>query len=234
MTAAWLLAANFIREQRLSLMVLLVWIGGFGVVFTFWRGEDTEHFLFIFRQQAAYGVLFTIFVSATALHMERKTRRIIAVLSKGITRTEYLLGYMLGCAFFSGIFVAALLAVNEWFGMQFHFEPNILGMLGAVWISSMVAAAIALMFACWLPPLVATPATLVVVALPGIFSLVRPGMWEHVFPVSYVVRQVYSFDFRFGWIGGWWFALAALAQIMVFFMIAVAIFSRKDVAAAVE
>jgi len=234
LSAAWLLAVNFIREQRLSLLVLLLWIGGFGVVFTFWRGEDTDHFLVIFRQQAAYGVLFTIFVSASALHMERKTRRIIAVLSKGITRTEYLLGYMLGCAFFSGIFVCALLAVNEWFGMQFEFRPNLVGILVAVWIASMVAATIALMFACWLPPLVATPATLLAIAIPGVIGVSRPGLWEQAFPVSYVVRQVFTFDFRFGWIGGWWFAIAAVLQAAVFFVIAVAIFQAKDVAATVE
>lgn len=234
MTAIWLLALNFLREQRLALVVLLVWIAGFGVVFTFWRGEDTEHFGLIFRQQAAYGVLFTIFVSASALHMERKTRRIIAVLSKGITRAEYLFGYMVGCALFSAIFVAALWLVNQWFGVQFHYDPNLTGMLTAVWLASLVAASISLMFACWLPPMVATPAALVTVAIPGALALAVPGVWEQAFPVSYVVWQIFNFDFRFGWLGGWWFAFAALAQVAVFWCIAAAIFARKDVTATVE
>jgi hypothetical protein len=225
---------NFIREQKLALVVLLVWIAGFGIVFTFWRGDDTEHLLLIFRQQAVYGVLFTMFVSASALHMERKTRRIIAVLSKGITRAEYLAGYMLGCGFFGGIFVVALGLVNWWLALQFHFEPNLNGALLAVWVASLVAASISLMFACWLPPLAATPAALLTVSLPGALALATPGVWEQAFPVSYVVREIISFDFRFGWIGGWWFVVPALLEIALFWSLAIAIFARKDVAAAIE
>jgi hypothetical protein len=234
MRAIWLLAVNFLREQKLALVVLLLWITGFGVVFTFWRGEDTEHLALIFRQQAAYGVLFTMFVSASALHMERKTRRIVAVLSKGITRSEYLIGYILGCALFSGTFVAALWLVNQWFALQFRYESNVTGVLLAVWIASVLAAAIALMFACWLPPLVSTPLALLTVVLPGALAFANPGIWEQAFPITYVVRQIFTFDFRFGWIGGWWFAAAAFVQSACFWLIAAAIFARKDVSAAVE
>ncbi len=55
--------------------------------------------VFYVQQQAIYICVFSAFLAADAIHNERKSRRILLVLSKAISRGEYLLAVILGtCA----------------------------------------------------------------------------------------------------------------------------------------
>ena len=95
-----LIAANFLREHRWPVLILFGWIffmaaatGDFG------RGRPVnEDVLFYCQQQAMYICVFSAFLAADAIHNERKTRRILLVLSKAIGRGTYLLAVVLGRA----------------------------------------------------------------------------------------------------------------------------------------
>src|SRR5437870_507112 len=90
---AALITANFFREQRilLSLMLAYVVVGG-GTLALLAQAPDADDVVFLIKQHAAYAVLLGVTLASTAIHNERKTRRILAVLSKGISRWQYVAG----------------------------------------------------------------------------------------------------------------------------------------------
>ncbi|HEY7615705.1 MAG TPA: hypothetical protein VH744_02805, partial [Terriglobales bacterium] len=99
-----LIAVNFVREQRWPIFVLLLWVlllAFLGLVTDVAR--EREDLLFIFKQVAVYVVAFSIFFGGSAIYNERKSRRILAVLSKAVRRQQYLSGLVLGVTIACGI-----------------------------------------------------------------------------------------------------------------------------------
>ena len=97
MRAILLIAINFVREQRWPIFVLLLWVlllAFLGLIADIQR--QREDLLFIFKQVAVYVVVFSVFFGGSAIHNERKSRRILAVLSKAVGRQQYLSGLVLG------------------------------------------------------------------------------------------------------------------------------------------
>ena len=97
-----LIAANFLREHRWPVLILFAWIvltaaGCRRISAGAARWPMT--WCFTVQQQAIYICVFSAFLAADAIHNERKSRRILLVLSKAISRGEYLLAVILGtCA----------------------------------------------------------------------------------------------------------------------------------------
>ena len=96
--AVLLIAANFLREHRWPVVILFAWIvltalaaGGFGR-----NRVVADDVVFYVQQQAVYICVFSAFLAAGAIHNERKSRRILLVLSKAISRGQYLLAVILG------------------------------------------------------------------------------------------------------------------------------------------
>src|SRR5262249_58261406 len=91
-----LIAINFVREQRWPILVLMLWVvllAMLGLVLDLQRSR--EDVLFIFKQLGVYGVAFAVFFGASAIHNERKTRSIMAVIFKGGSRGPLILWLLL-------------------------------------------------------------------------------------------------------------------------------------------
>ncbi|HEY1270705.1 MAG TPA: hypothetical protein VGF08_01910, partial [Terriglobales bacterium] len=100
-----LIAINFVREQRWPILMLMLWVvilSCVGLV------VSPHRFLVIFKQSAVYVVLFAGFFGASAIHNERKTRRILAVLSKGVARWQYISGLLAGIVLATGIYCISI------------------------------------------------------------------------------------------------------------------------------
>src|SRR5215467_12168092 len=100
MRAILLIAANFLREHRWPVLILFAWIllTAFGAA-GFGRDRVVpDDVVFYVQQQAVYICIFSAFLAADAIHNERKSRRILLVLSKAISRGEYLLAIIVGSA----------------------------------------------------------------------------------------------------------------------------------------
>src|SRR3982750_3736622 len=109
MRPIWLIAENFVREQRIVLIVFVGWIFGFALFFGLFAGPaNAREYEGLFQQQAIYGVVYGLIVALQTIHGERKSRRILAVLSKGIYRGEYIAGLMLGNALLTSIYMGCL------------------------------------------------------------------------------------------------------------------------------
>ena len=234
MKPVWLMALNFAREQRLTLLVLLGWLTVFAGVYSFWDPKDHGDLVFFFRQFAAYAVILSVLVSAQGFHNDRKTRRMIAVLAKGITRGQYLAGHTLGCALFSAGYLLAFGAVQLWFSYHFGIEIRLGGMLLAVWIASVLASVIALVFACFLPPLLVSIVTLLAVVAPVVVMPLLPRGASVLLPIAHVSRHLLHYEYAVGWTGGAEYLPMAIVQMLLGWLLASAIFHRQDVTTAVE
>src|SRR2546429_8464367 len=92
-----LIALNFVREQRWPIFVLLLWVVLLAVVRLFADlPRERDDLLFIFKQIAIYVIAFSVFFGASAIYNERRSRRILGVLSKAVARDQYVAGLILG------------------------------------------------------------------------------------------------------------------------------------------
>ena len=179
-----LIAVNFVREQRWPIFVLLLWVlllAFLGLVTDIAR--EREDLLFIFKQVAVYVVAFSIFFGGSAIYNERKSRRILAVLSKAVARQQYLSGLILGVTIACGIYCFTLGLTGSWTLGQAGFPVATVWFFMACLISAcMLAGTIALMFSTFLNPFFAAGATAIVLGLPVIASHTVAIRWGYSVP----------------------------------------------------
>src|SRR5438128_11680146 len=99
MRAILLLSWNYLREQRSFLTVLSIYLAlGTRLLALSSHAPQADDLIFLVKQQAAYAVVFGLFLTSGAIFSDRRTRRILLVLAKGIDRSQYLAGIYLGSA----------------------------------------------------------------------------------------------------------------------------------------
>src|SRR5512138_2563060 len=117
-----LLAMEHLREQRWALVVFVAYVILMALAFGAGQRPQPEEVQFFVRQQASFAVLFTLFLAAGALHAERRSRRILAVLSKSVSRRSYvrsiLIAMWLAAALYTATSSVALLWIAQRAGIQ--------------------------------------------------------------------------------------------------------------------
>ena len=242
MRPVWLLALNFAREQRVIIILYFAWLIGFALLFMFLHhpGEKLDDMEALFRQQAAYGVMFSLFTAGSAIHTERKTRRILAVLAKGISRSQYLAGLLLGNALLSAGYFIGLAATNLLLAWRFHysigqaFPANMAWILFVLWITAVWAAALALMLASFLHPLAVTSVATLVIGFGFGLGYWAGRQWTLVIPAAYAGRELFSFQFAVRWNPNSIFIPMAVIEGALFFLLASIIFARRDVTVMID
>lgn len=236
MRALWLIAFNFLREQRWPVFVLLLWVLllAFLGLFTDVR-RNREDLLFIFKQVAFYVLLFSIFFGGSALYSERKSRRILAVLSKAVGRSLYLAGLVCGVMMASAIYCFSLGLTGSWTLGQAGFPVwQIWAYMISLLIGCTLAGTVALMFSTFLNPFFAAGATASVLAFPVLASHVFSASWRYVVPVYPIAAELMQSSFQSPGHIPWRAIGLAVVEILLFFALAVWTFSRVDVVVAVD
>ena len=235
MRAILLIAVNFVREQRWPIFVLLLWVlllAFLGLIADIQR--QREDLLFIFKQVAVYVVVFSVFFGGSAIHNERKSRRILAVLSKAVGRQQYLSGLVLGVTIACTIYCFALGITGSWTLGEAGFSVRQVWFLMLYLIvASMLAGTIALMFSTFLNPFFAAGATAMVLGLPAVAAHVG-ARWEYVIPIYSLSAAVLKSSFKPAGDALWFPLGLAVVETIVFWALAARIFSRMDIAVAVE
>ncbi len=197
-------------------------------------GGNGDDVLFFLRSFGVYGLAFTGLMGASAINNERRSRRILAVLSKGIERGQYLAGLlggvMLGVVLYCLVIGAVATGVLTRHGMQVASVWALVAMLLALFA---LAATTALMFSTFLHPLLATAAAAVLLAAAGAVGKVMGGAWRALLPAYELTEAAVNFgapNWRVPWMECAW----AVAEVVVLWGIASLIFSRRDIAVAVE
>lgn len=237
MKAALLIAINFVREQRwpifalLLLILLLTFLGLFTDI-----QREQEELLFIFKQTAVYVVVFSIFFGGSAIYSERKTRRILAVLSKAIGRQQYLSGLVLGVTIASTIDCISLGITGSWTLGQAGFPiSQVWYLMACVTAACMLAGTVALMFSTFLNPFLGASATaIVLLGLPAVASQMLSAQWVNVMPVYSLTMIVMDSSFHAPGRPVWPPIVLAVAETVLFWIIAARIFGWVDIAVAVD
>jgi ABC-type transport system involved in multi-copper enzyme maturation permease subunit len=157
MTPVLLLARSFIRQNRWLLVAFVLWPFLLGA-FT-WspkhRANEVE-IREIVQQEVFYGVAVVAFLASSAVYNEKRSRRIIGLLSKGISRGQYLCGLLLACSAFAAIYFAAVAGSVIW--LIGTSGPSLLAcicLLAQGFSAAFWAAALSLLFATFLHPFLA-------------------------------------------------------------------------------
>jgi hypothetical protein len=228
-----LLAVNFVREQRLVITLMSAWLIIFAALFaiTYDARTGPADLEMLYRQELAYGVALGLFSGASIVYNERKSRRILAVLSKGLSRAQYLAGVLLGIACATAIYYSLVAITNEWLIHRFHFHGEALTTTVSGWLAAQSAAAIGLAFGTFMHPLLAA-ACAAVVSAAGFVVRGNPEM----FPVSYFLRSAMFATYVEGlrWHSFAGFVVAVAMETAIAFATAVLIFNKRDVTVAVE
>lgn len=227
-----LIATNFVRTQWVLLTLMLLYVVAIAGVFG-WHSQRSE-VLFFLRQQTYYALFLGSMVGIPAIHNERKTRRILAVLSKGIHRWQYIAGMLLGAGMIAGAYCLAVGLATTWLCAQIGASTDGLPALMLVlFLCCMAAAAVGLFWSVMMHPVLALTATGLTLALPLLLPARHlPG--EVLSPVSALARDVLHFEFGVATGAFWSLGVAAVVQAVIFFAGAAAVFAHKDVTIAPE
>ena len=234
MTPVLLIAANFVRENRWPLITLLAYVLAFGGAVAFVTDASLEDTLFLLRSVGVYGLAFTGLLAASAINNERRSRRILAVLSKGIERSQYLAGLLAGVMLDAVIYTAAIGGVGTFALVRHGQSPERLWqMLGILLPAFLLAATAALFFSTFLHPLMAAAAAAITLATMGAVGRMLGAPWSQLLPVYTLADAMVSFGLP-GWRAPWMAAGWAVVHAVIFTMLATIVFSRRDIAVAVE
>src|ERR1700704_1276342 len=133
--------------------------------------RERDELLFIFKQVAVYVVAFSIFFGGSAIYNERKSRRILAVLSKAVARQQYLSGLIMGVTMACGIYCFTLGLTGSWTLGQSGFQiRDVWFLMACLGAASALAGTVALMFSTFLNPFFAAGATALVLLLPAVLE----------------------------------------------------------------
>ncbi len=236
MSPVALIAANFLREHRWPVLILFAWI-----VFTALAAGDFGRarpavfdVIFYLEQQAMYIAIFTAFLAATAIHNERKSRRILLLLSKAVSRADYLLAVIAGSWMMALAYIVVFVLCANWLTAH-AMLPN-----GGLWpfailimAGVMIATTVALFFSTFCNPYLATALTGLLFCLPGFWHR-HLHAWITYYPGFPVILQFFSFRFEADWAPRWEVVFAAMFDSAIFWTLAVLVFDRKDLAIPVE
>jgi ABC-type transport system involved in multi-copper enzyme maturation permease subunit len=232
----WLIGANLVREQRWLATVLAFYVVAITVFLAYDRHLSVGDVAFLVKQQAIYAVMFSALLALSTLHNERKTRRILAVLSKSVTRAQYLGGLLLGMMTLIGGYCALVFLAGMFLARRSGIPVGQIGLMVVLAIvAALLAASVGLLFASLFHPIVATAATgLALLGLPVALAPALGQQAKFVLPVYALSMMIGTSTFELAWGAVWPVMAAALAEALVVGVLAVGVFSMKDIAVAVE
>jgi ABC-type transport system involved in multi-copper enzyme maturation permease subunit len=231
-----LIAINFVREQRWPILVLMLWVVLLSVLGLIVDLRKTSDDIFlVFKQGVGYGILFTIFFGASAIHNERKTRRILAVLSKSVGRGQYISGLITGIMFAAGIYSFAMGVTGTWVLGASGFPAEHLWLLMlCVMLACLLCASFSVLFSTFLNPLFATMATGIVLGIPAVAALKFGSRWAEVVPAYSLIEPLMKAAPDSYEPVPWTPLVLAMGEALLLWVCASWIFERRDIAVAVD
>lgn len=231
-----LMAANFLREHRWPALLLCVWIAFLALAAADLsrRYAVPEDVIFYVAQQAIFICVFSAFLAADAIHNDRKSKRILLVLSKAVSRSEYLLAPLLGTSAAAIVYALLFDICCLWLTDRARMpSAAIFPLVLLVMAGSILAAAVALFFSTFLNPYVAIAATVLVFTAPGSLHL-QHHAWSAWLPGFPILIRMMDLKLEPDVTIQWRAILIAMVQTVIFWGMAAAVFNRKDIAVPVE
>ena len=228
-----IIARNFLRQMRWILLIYPLVAIAFAVTLVMANDRIARDDLdFYFVQQFVYAIGIATFLAGQANYNERKSRRILGVLSKGIERRDYLAGLLGGVFASSAVFLAGVLLGALFMAAHGQFQiPPVFAAVVLMWFSCCLSAAFAMFLSTFLHPLLAVAGTFFLIGSGVAAQIIRisAGMWFPVYQLNLEARQLL--------VGKSAHVLVvpiAITEIFIFWLLAGLIFNRRDIAVAIE
>ena len=224
-----LIGGNFVRMQWLIVVIMTAYIAGIAGVFSL--NQQSQEVLFFVRSQPLYILFLSLMLGVPAIQTDRKSRRLLAVLSKGIHRWQYLGGLLCGCTVLCAVFSLLIWGTAYMLFLREARSTSGLPLLIlALFCCCVTAAAAGLLYSTFLHPLLATGAATITLLLP--LPLAARGMDMRItklfFPVADMVNHLV--DYQYGAVGDLWtVTFTAIILAILFWMVGAMIFDRRDV-----
>ena len=215
------IARQLLWANRWLWMLLVLWPWGMAAIFLLGGLHlAPEDIAVVFTQQSIYGIALVAFAGGALLGNEQRSRRIVLVLSRAVSRRQYLAALWLA-AFLPLLLYAVDLALT---GPVLGASTSVLAQtLGALLFLSLTMASLAVLASLALPGVIAGAVSLGMLSLP----LLLPPGWQIALVrllqilLSGPVREHARLVFAAG-------SLEALALSAVIFEAAVRIFEQRD------
>lgn len=216
---AWQIARRILRQNRWLFLFLLLWPWAMDAILLIPAGAASHgDLLSILREECLYGLALVAFTGSAQLRNEERSRRIAAVLSRAVSRREYLFALLAAAwiplvLYAASFFLSCLLLVSRYPSLL----PTASAMAGALVLIGLWAASLSVFFGAWLPTWLASIATLGLLALSYMLGRQAAGfglLWDAVLGNLSEVN-----------IAG---AITAVLASAVFFWAASAAFERRD------
>jgi ABC-type transport system involved in multi-copper enzyme maturation permease subunit len=229
-----LIAGNFLREQRWLVILLVILAASNAAIFSVGdRVVAAEDILFYVKQQTTFAILFSVFLATSAIHNERKTRRILAVLSKAIGRRDYLAGLLLGVISVPAIYCLAIALAGTWLARHSGALRELWALVGVSALAAVLAGAVTLFFTTLLNPLFATVAAALAMGVPIALERTLGHSWASVLPVYSLVMSVSGATLAATNVS-WPLIGIAVGEVVLLWLASAVIFARRDITVAVE
>ena len=227
MTVVLLLARSFVRQNRWLLFIFLLWPLVLGAFVWFPHHTATSaDVLEIVQQEILYGLVIVTFLASSAIHNEKRSRRILGVLSKAVSRTQYLLGFLTGATWFAAIYFGMMYVSVLWLlGFSIATRGGLAlclnGMIAAIW-----AVSLSLLLSTFAYPFIAA----MLAGAAALAPMLLAGTHPILAPVASLIRNSESFS------GTAMPGLIAIALLESagFLVIGEQVFTRRDVTANLE
>ena len=235
MRSVLLLAIAFVRHNVWLLIMLMLWPWLFSGVLSLESENQISDYAANLQQEAFYGIVIIGFMATAALNNEQKSRRIIAALSKAVSRGIYLASFLLG-VFLIGLCFALSVGVATWIA-TLRIQASLIHLpafLLAVLISALWIASLSLMFSTFLPPLLTTIFTGVGLALTLLGLHAASRSWKLLLPTSSIFPALATNPLSPWWRIDWLSLISASIEIVFFLAIGAWAFQYRDLSRAVE
>ena len=236
MVPVFLIAGNYVREQRWVLAAWAAMAFGFAAILAGLQGvpsvEDSQLY---FSQQGLYAVGLSVFLVASAIHNERKSRRILAVLSKAVRRSQYIAGLLCGVFLCSAALCLSIALAGSWIALRADLPVGrVWAAAGLLLAASFLASTVAMFCSTFSGPLGALIGSGALMGAPVAVARGLGQEWMQALPVYWLASSAVTLPVHGAWEVPWTVLALAALEALAFWMAASWIFSRRDVTAALE
>jgi MFS family permease len=173
----WEITRRLLYQNRWIYLFLMLWPFGMAAILLVPAGKpDTGDVLSILHQECLYGLGLVAFTGSALLGNEQRSRRIATVMSRAVSRRQYFFALLSAAWLPLVVYVVSFVLSGVALFAPVHQPAALLFALAlAQLVLGMWTAAGALFFATWLPMMLASTASLGLLALLGLAGYAWPG-----------------------------------------------------------
>jgi len=173
----WQITRRLLYQNRWIYLFLMLWPFAMAAILLVPAGRpDIDDVLSILHQECFYGLGLVAFAGSALLGNEQRSRRIASVLSRAVSRRQYFFALVSAAWLPLALYVVSFVVNGS--ALFAAIERPLGGLLAlalAQLVLGMWTASAALFFATWLPTMLASTASLAVLAALGLAGYAWPG-----------------------------------------------------------